>query len=388
MKCLNSKCNATEIEEDDNFCYKCGYYTSKGYKFLKDENNIKMITSGNVAKQNNKISTLGYVFVLSIIIFTAMTLIRGNDLLKPLSYIRKKGFNYIYGYKTSLIKNNNQYTNKYIYTTEEAIEYVKKDFSTQEWQCYNDYKVERIANDLENKYEIPSITFCDISLNQSTNIKQVIEKMYALFPNLKGGLTNITITNAETKEQYIALFQPKYQFVNSNNDIASFNKVNKTQILLNSYYFLNDNVLEEPIEETVGKDWYVKDATWSSSIAHELGHYISFYILLKENSLENIILETKDNEETIKKVVDEYEQGTYSKNIIEQAKEKYNTKNNSNLSLKEFTSTISKYASVEDENNNIIADETIAEAIHDYYLHGENMKPASKEIIDIILSKM
>ncbi len=33
MKCLNKNCNATEIENDDNFCYKCGYWTAKGINF-------------------------------------------------------------------------------------------------------------------------------------------------------------------------------------------------------------------------------------------------------------------------------------------------------------------------------------------------------------------
>ena len=43
MKCLNQNCDADEIEKDDNFCYKCGYYTSKGYSFLQDKENVNMI---------------------------------------------------------------------------------------------------------------------------------------------------------------------------------------------------------------------------------------------------------------------------------------------------------------------------------------------------------
>ena len=59
-----------------------------------------------------------------------------------------------------------------------------------------------------------------------------------------------------------------------------------------------------------------------------------------------------------------------------------------NLSLEEFASTISKYASSKDKNNSLIADETIAEAVHDYYLHEENMKSSSREIIAIIKSRL
>ena len=37
MKCIH--CEA-EIESDDNFCWKCGEWTSKGYTFLKDKSNV------------------------------------------------------------------------------------------------------------------------------------------------------------------------------------------------------------------------------------------------------------------------------------------------------------------------------------------------------------
>lgn len=37
MKCLNQNCKANEIENDDNFCYMCGHWTTKGYTFLKDK---------------------------------------------------------------------------------------------------------------------------------------------------------------------------------------------------------------------------------------------------------------------------------------------------------------------------------------------------------------
>ena len=53
-----------------------------------------------------------------------------------------------------------------------------------------------------------------------------------------------------------------------------------------------------------------------------------------------------------------------------------------------FSSTISKYSSTNDKKGNIIADETIAEAIHDYYLHGNSMKDSSREIINVIKNRL
>ena len=69
--------------------------------------------------------------------------------------------------------------------------------------------------------------------------------------------------------------------------------------------------------------------------------------------------------------------------IINQALENFNNKYNMNLDIDSFAQTISKYASVK-KNGKLIADETIAEAIHDYYLHGDNCSRSSYEIVNII----
>lgn len=212
--------------------------------------------------------------------------------------------------------------------------------------------------------------------------------MYMLFPKIKNGLTNITITNAETAQEYIAYFQPLYQFVNINSNIDEFNKINKTQILLNSYYFLNSEFTEKSIDNIVEQGWYVPDATLESTIAHELGHFISFKLLLKEHNLDNVTFVTSNNEEKINDIIDIFNKGTYSYAILTKSLDNYNAKYNLNLSLEEFTQTISKYASSKKQNGEIIADEAIAEAIHDYYLHGNNMKNSSSEVINIILEKM
>ena len=146
--------------------------------------------------------------------------------------------------------------------------------------------------------------------------------------------------------------------------------------------------MSKPVESVVGENWYVKDATWESTIAHELGHYISFVSLLKKYNIDNITLVTKDNKDTIDNILNEFNSGSYSKQLLMEALNNYNNKYKTNLTLKEFASTISKYAGFKDKNGNLIADETIAEAIHDYYLHGDNMKTTSKEIVNVIKSRL
>lgn len=375
----------TVIEKDDNYCYKCGSITAKGYKELSSKTNVN---SGILEKQNNKLRLLIVSLSLLVIVFAIMILVRGNNIVRPIAYLKKQYNTYKNGYNSSILKTDNVYNNIDIYSYEDAIDFLKNDIEKQDYLCSNNFDVKRIEYDLEDNYNIASVSFCDVQLEESKKIGEVIDKMYELFPSIKGALTNITITNAPTKDEYIAYFQPMFQFVNPSENIQNYNKVNKTQILLNSYYFLNKTYMTRPLQDVVGKNWYVKDANWESTIAHELGHYISFKILLKENNLENITFVTPDNEKIINKVLKDFDSQEFSSAIVKTALNNYNLKYNTNLNIYEFAKTISEYASTRDKHGNIITEETIAEAIHDYYLHKDNLTKASFEIINVIKMKL
>ena len=79
--------------------------------------------------------------------------------------------------------------------------------------------------------------------------------------------------------------------------------------------------------------------------------------------------------------------GTYSKELVEEAITNYNKKYSSNISLEEFTKSISGYAS-QKVKENVNYDEVIAEAIHDYYLHRDSSSTSSLEIINIIKERL
>ena len=388
MKCLNRYCDASEIEKDDNFCYKCGHCTAKGFSFIGNKDNIEMIMNGNALKKENNFSVMVSIASFAFISFFIISIIRGNDLYKPFFYLKRKVNSYIYGYNVSILNTNNTYSDKIINNYDEALNLIIEDLDNQSWKCSHEIETSQYEYEIQNKLSIPIVSFCDATDNISKKITSVIEEMYTLFPNISGALTNISITNASTNKEYIARFQPMFQFVNANENITKYNKVNKTQILLNSYYFLNEDIMNAPISSVVGSDWYVNDATWESTIAHELGHYISFTIFLRQNNLNNITFVTEENEEKINNVMNNFDTGEFSLSIINRALENYNNKYNLNLNIEHFALTISKYAGVKDKNGNLIADETIAEAIHDYYLHKENMKSSSYEIIQIIKQKL
>ena len=232
MKCIY--CDA-EIEIDDNFCWKCGHWTSKGYNFFKDRTNINMLKKGVSVKQDERFAILISLLFLGILAFCGMSYFRGQDLFRPIVYLKKQINSYIYGYSSSIIKTDNKYSKKSVNSYDEAIGLIKKDFDEQLFMCDKNIELSKIEYEIQDNYDIPSVVFCDISLKEAQKIKEVIDKMYSLFPNIKGALTNITITNASTNSEYIARFQPLYQFVNINEDIKDYNKVNKTQILLNTF---------------------------------------------------------------------------------------------------------------------------------------------------------
>ena len=86
--------------------------------------------------------------------------------------------------------------------------------------------------------------------------------------------------------------------------------------------------------------------------------------------------------------MDNFNKGIYSKTIVNDALINYNKLYNRDIKIEEYANSISKYSGIKDKNNQVIYDETIAEAIHDYYLHGSNMSNASREIINIIKEKL
>ena len=97
---------------------------------------------------------------------------------------------------------------------------------------------------------------------------------------------------------------------------------------------------------------------------------------------------TKENESKINSAVEEFESGKFASEILDIAINNYNQNYNMHLSKEEFASTISKYANVKNKDNEINALETIAEAVHDYYLHGYNLQKSSWEIIKILNEKL
>ena len=104
--------------------------------------------------------------------------------------------------------------------------------------------------------------------------------------------------------------------------------------------------------------------------------------------MSNITFETPTSQTQIQSIIEIFNSGKHSNQIVNEALLNFNSKYNLNYDIDNFASTISKYASTKDKIGNVIADETIAEAIHDYYLHGSSMKNSSREIVNVIKNRL
>ena len=83
-------------------------------------------------------------------------------------------------------------------------------------------------------------------------------------------------------------------------------------------------------------------------------------------------------------IYDDFNDGDFSKKLLEEAYAEYKKNYGSSMSFDQFRASISSYAVAKDERGDYIYDETIAEAFHDWYLNGNNAKPASIMIMSVL----
>ena len=369
-----TECNRL-LGDNDNFCYYCGHWTSHGYKYFKDKSNTKVLM-GSALKQSNRVNFLIVLFLCSIVMFLICINIRGLNLFKPFAYLKKEIISYRYGYNSSLLKSDNIYNNRKITSDYDAVNSIIYDSDSQAWLCSYDKRVIDIEKRLEKEYGILSVSFCDISYEEAQEIGNVISGTLNLFPSCYGYLTNITLSNSKEMGDYVAYFQPLYRFINGNSDSNRYNRVNKTQILLNSYYFLNVDKTRSIIDDKYNSGYYVRGGSMESLVAHEIGHYISFVTLLRSKGIEKVRFEEKNGLDEVYGLVNS---GEYSKGIVEEAL--------SGASMETECRRISQYA-CQSVNGNYIYDEMIAEAVHDFYVNGANATDISKKIVDILRSRL
>ena len=170
-KCLECQCR---VEKIDNFCYSCGNLTAHGYKNINNQKIINNIESGTITKKNNQLKLLISLLSISIIVFAFFILTRGTSIIRPIAYIKKQINSYTNGYNSTILNTNNVYNNIVISNYNDAINYIKKDFESQDYLCSNNIDVKRLEYNLEENYNIAKVNFCDMNYDESLKITEVI----------------------------------------------------------------------------------------------------------------------------------------------------------------------------------------------------------------------
>lgn len=277
--------------------------------------------------------------------------------------------------KTS-ITYNHTYNNIEINTNEEANKLIINDSVEQKNNCPNN--IIKIENEIINKYKIKAVNLCEINYNEALEIENILNFFDSNFPNTLKYLTNISIVN--TNESYITKFIPFWIFTKSSNDLIGPWTI-KTEILLNSKYFLNEDLFNETFDNIKKLSFYPRNANKISIISSEIGNFLAYLTIIKKNNMELDILLNRGNLNNYHTVLSTYENDKFFLNFVAETYEEYKKETNTTMSLYDFRKSISNYSVIKNNQGNYTYLKTISEAFHDYYLNKSSASDASKYII-------
>ena len=280
----------------------------------------------------------------------------------------------------TVIVHTNKYEDMDIKDETFAKELIEKDSLKEEAKCNNNLKeIEEKIKDTTNIY---GINLCEINEEEASKILNSLEYVYNNYPIIKDYVTNITLVNDGGTSSYIAAFKPSFTFATSNKE-DNFPFIIKIQVFLNSSYYLNDKYLDSVIENAINTGHFPKDTTKESLIVHEFGHVLTYVLAIKHyNSINTLVLKNNDFQKYAN-TLNEYTKSKFSKKIVDESYNNYINKY-SKISEEKFRHNISSYANTTSNDGEVLYNETIAEAFHDYYLHKEQAKKESLEIINTL----
>ena len=138
-------------------------------------------------------------------------------------------------YSTSIIYDNT-YSGVSISNNADAYKLIEKDSVQQKNNCPSEIKT--IENDIISKYGITAVNLCEMDVNFAKEIENEIKTIYEEYPSARGYITNLSLANVSMSDGYIAAFMPVFNFATSSSS-STYPWVIKTQVLLNTSYFLN-----------------------------------------------------------------------------------------------------------------------------------------------------
>ncbi len=349
----------------------------------------QQMPNNNQTKKKAKSVVLGFVIgavVFGLLAFVILTTFQDSVYLSDDTYKEETEEKEKKKSKTkTVIVYDNKYTGMNISTKEDANKLIVKDSVDQKSACPKEIKA--IEDDIIKKYGITAVNLCEMETGFAKEVGNVFKIIYDTFPDAKGYLTNLTLVNAPISSGYIAAFQPIFTFATSSTD-STYPWVLKTQIYLNTSYFLNKDRLKSSVESGSASGHFPPNATIYSPVAHEMGHYLSFLAMMNNYKVDSILIIEDADTDVLYKLIEDFGKGTFSLTMINEAYNNYKKEVGTTLGLDDWRATISSYAVAKDNSGNYIYDETIAEAFHDVYLNGDKAAPASKYVVAVLKEKL
>ncbi len=376
-------CNNCGYNNSNNtsFCSQCGrpLNTTMSVSNITQEERIRrdnLKKEKSDSKKRNLISIGIGILLLAITLF--LVIHNSHNTYHLSNYETNTSFNSSTSSNKTVVETDNIYSNVDIKTIEDAITLIKEDSNKQKDSCPNNIK--SIEEKMINDFDIKAVNLCEMSYNLASELYQTVKTVYLMFPSIKGNITNITIGNFDSKKHgIIAFYQPLFPFAQG----KDYSQVYKMRIVLNARFYLNEKLLNETVHQSSLSGYFPSNANMTSPIAHELGHYISFYAMRKHNKIDQSLLYKKDDNNYYL-LVDKYDSSEFSKKMLDEAYNLYISEGNEKIDFDEWRASISNYAVTKNESGKDLYDETIAEAFHDVYLNKDNAKLASKYIINIL----
>lgn len=287
--------------------------------------------------------------------------------------------------KTKIVYDNQYFKMFTLHGIGDVYEVIRTDSLKQKQGC--PANIINIENQIINNYGIVAVNLCEMDEEFANEIKNVVAYIYNNYPTARNYLTNITLANVASGSSYMAAFMPIFTFVTSDTG-SGYPVGSKTQIILNANYYLNPSKINNSVSYGSKSGYFPPNATRSSTVAHEFGHYLSYVALLNYYQSSKLNYVTTGQASKLYNVYDDFNTGNFSRILLEEAYEEYIKVYGNNLTFLGFRESISKYAVAKDNTGSYIYDETIAEAFHDCYINGNNAKPASRMIMKVLNTKL
>ena len=286
---------------------------------------------------------------------------------------------------TSIVYDN-QYLKLFVLRSEnDVLKVIESDSRKLKENCPSNIVI--IEYQIINQYGITAVNLCEMDEEFAIELKNVVDYVYKNYPDARNYLTNITLANVDGNSSFIAAFMPIFTFATSDTG-SGYPVGSKTQIILNAKYFLNTAKIENSASYGSKTGYFPPNATRSSTVAHEFGHYLSYVALLNYHDSGRLNYVTTGQAQKLYKVYDDFNVGNFSRMLLEEAYQEYVKVYGRDMTFTEFRESISRYAVAKDNTGAYIYDETIAEAFHDCYLNGSNAKPASRMIMKVLNTKL